>query len=983
MTYCLYLPGFDFQNTAPGNLAIAPISSIDVGVNQITTITPTITGQSGPVTCTWSGLPDDWYTNPNDFEYGVNYAWEQFGQDFQTHPSFGILNEATLINLFTTACQEMNEVSATRLRWWLCTDGRAMQWSGQTISGIDSEVVDRVGQVLDIAEEYCVKLVLTLWSFELPGPVNTGAGSNAGGHQSFVSSSANTQTFIDNYLSVLVNGIAPSGTRIGDHPALIIDIYNEPELSQNVTRAQLQRFVAQHAAYLQANTSVPITLGSHHIGRLTGNTAAVSTADGPWWDDATLGSYVSGAFLTYYEAHHYIEFGQTNENPENVPASTFDKPVFIGETAIVSLSQSRITNIINQGYIGVSGWNYDGDGNVGGQDWFDLKPRYAAVNLSHRQHTQGNSCSLTGTSCIRGSYTVTVTATDGTETVSETFTLNVDTGNPPANQAPNITVTNQFTTIGNTVSYSPNVVDPDGDTYTCAASGMPAGITFNGTTFSGTPTTAGTSTVTITCTDTNNNSSVQTFTWTINSVVTGAQWYVDSNTAGTSANLGTQNDPWTEFDQIDYGAIDGSSDKEVFIVGGSGQVYNTTLAPTGSVQKFTVINGPIEHTGPRPSLLPQSGQPNPVTYSDDGGHAIDCDGVTDVVFDGSQWQWWLISKWQSNAISFNGSSARITLRNMELWDNGIVGSTTGYDTNNQICGGSYTLYSSSTVAAAPNGAAIRVGGDNHLFEKLIINSNGCDAIQSQHNTPTNNLTINLCWLGNGRVNTRPTGTNTGGSLNNINGSGAGPFSTSCHSDGVHIFSGGAQSGLTITNSIIFNVNNGILTVESFNGTSMANQTLDNVLLINTENNSILSGTGIAQNNMSLNRVTMYSINLQQHFIQGGAGSTGWSINNTLAGSAGSLWSCRDINMFGHGSISGGNNFADNDIVFGTGAGAIFTHQNINFNSPPVDYTDMSFDLTPTNLANPSAFATGTIAGMLGVTSVSAINGATGRFTITP
>jgi hypothetical protein len=86
-----------------------------------------------------------------------------------------------------------------------------------------------------------------------------------------------------------------------------------------------------------------------------------------------------------------------------------------------------------------------------------------------------------------------------------------------------VTVTspgNQTSTVGTAASVQINASDSaSGQTLTYSASGLPAGLSVNGTTglISGTPTAAGTSNVTVTAKDTTGATGSASFTWTVNS----------------------------------------------------------------------------------------------------------------------------------------------------------------------------------------------------------------------------------------------------------------------------------------------------------------------------------------------------------------------------------------------------------------------------------------------------------------------------------
>jgi hypothetical protein len=110
-----------------------------------------------------------------------------------------------------------------------------------------------------------------------------------------------------------------------------------------------------------------------------------------------------------------------------------------------------------------------------------------------------------------------------------------------------VTVTNpgnQTGTVGTAVSLQISASDSaSGQTLTYSATGLPAGLSINSSTglISGTPTTAGSSSVTVAATDTTGASGQASFTWTINSAtgntVTVTNPGNQTGTVGTSASL--------------------------------------------------------------------------------------------------------------------------------------------------------------------------------------------------------------------------------------------------------------------------------------------------------------------------------------------------------------------------------------------------------------------------------------------------------------
>ena len=104
-----------------------------------------------------------------------------------------------------------------------------------------------------------------------------------------------------------------------------------------------------------------------------------------------------------------------------------------------------------------------------------------------------------------------------------------------------VTVTSpgsQTSTVGTAASLQVDASDSaSGQTLTYTASGLPAGLSINSSTglISGTPTTAGTSSVTVTATDTTGAKGTATFTWTVNASSGPGTGGVDISAGGPAA----------------------------------------------------------------------------------------------------------------------------------------------------------------------------------------------------------------------------------------------------------------------------------------------------------------------------------------------------------------------------------------------------------------------------------------------------------------
>ena len=103
---------------------------------------------------------------------------------------------------------------------------------------------------------------------------------------------------------------------------------------------------------------------------------------------------------------------------------------------------------------------------------------------------------------------------------------------------------NQTGTVGTAATLQIQASDPNGQTLTYSATGLPAGLSINASSglISGTPTTAGTSSVTVTAKNTSTATGSTTFTWTVNPVGGGCSSTGDKVTNG-GFESGTA--PWT------------------------------------------------------------------------------------------------------------------------------------------------------------------------------------------------------------------------------------------------------------------------------------------------------------------------------------------------------------------------------------------------------------------------------------------------------
>jgi hypothetical protein len=142
---------------------------------------------------------------------------------------------------------------------------------------------------------------------------------------------------------------------------------------------------------------------------------------------------------------------------------------------------------------------------------------YSATDLPLGLSISSSTGAITGTPTMAGSFTTTVTVKDG----SGASSVNIDWTVSATSRGNTVTVTNpgnQTGTVGTAASLQIKATDSaTGQTLTYTAAGLPAGLSISSSTglISGTPTTAGTSSVTVTVTDGTGAKGTAAFTWTI------------------------------------------------------------------------------------------------------------------------------------------------------------------------------------------------------------------------------------------------------------------------------------------------------------------------------------------------------------------------------------------------------------------------------------------------------------------------------------
>ncbi len=154
---------------------------------------------------------------------------------------------------------------------------------------------------------------------------------------------------------------------------------------------------------------------------------------------------------------------------------------------------------------------------------------YSATGLPAGLAINSSTGLISGTATTVGTSTATVTARDGTgASGSATFSWVVDT----VTTGNTVTVTNpgtQTSTVGTATSVQIHATDSgSGQTLAYSATGLPAGESISSSTglISGTPTTAGSSSVTVTAKDGTGASGSAAFTWSVSTSTGGGTCHV-------------------------------------------------------------------------------------------------------------------------------------------------------------------------------------------------------------------------------------------------------------------------------------------------------------------------------------------------------------------------------------------------------------------------------------------------------------------------
>lgn len=272
---------------------------------------------------------------------GFNIAWFEFANDFGKG-----IDEARLRKVLA----DVRHAGGNSLRWWLHVDGSTTPEWGATdgerlVVGPGGTLIQDLRRALDIAGEYEVYLVPSLWSFDMLKDNGHRRPPNNDNYR-LLTSDRVLHSYIDNALVPMVRAL-------NDHPWLFAwELFNEPENMTEPwfptkkefyggpvpTLTQLQRVQGLmaariHETALAMGQKALVTTGTKSLGKYNSD---ISGGTNLYRDDRLIAAADGNphATLDFYEPHYYDNEGCGGAwSPFHHPASHWglDKPIVIGE----------------------------------------------------------------------------------------------------------------------------------------------------------------------------------------------------------------------------------------------------------------------------------------------------------------------------------------------------------------------------------------------------------------------------------------------------------------------------------------------------------------------------------------------------------------------------------------------------------------------------------------------------------------------------
>ncbi len=229
---------------------------------------------------------------------------------------------------------------------------------------------------------------------------------------------------------------------------------------------------------------------------------------------------------------------------------------------------------------------------------------------------------------------------------------------------------------------------------------------------------------------------------------------------------------WSELANINWAAVQ-PGDVILLDGGATSMTYTTSL----SIGKSGVAGKPItirlaSEPGRNGKAVIFGGRSTPLPYANQKDYTYDTtarlvgialNGQDWIVIDGMKWRGIDVHGFNKYGIQLSSASNDVIVRNVEVYDNGTANeSSDGWHTDQE---------------------GVNLSGTNITFERVIVHDNGQDAFQSGGGVA--NFTLRDSWLYNARK--KPDGS---------------VWNYDRHPDGIQVWGGGEQYGVTIEGSII-------------------------------------------------------------------------------------------------------------------------------------------------------------------------------------
>ncbi len=284
---------------------------------------------------------------------GSNVAWVDFANDLG--PGSARLDE------FEIAFSELRANGGNTFRMWLhTTGGRTPEWEGDMVTGPGPDAISNLRDILDVAEENDIVLLLSLWSFDMLRATNRDELLDR--NHAILTQQENRDSYIENSLIPMVDSLK------GHNAILAWEIFNEAEgmsqeygwslTTRHVPMSDIQTFVNQTAgAIKRTDPGVKVT---NSIDRLR-YMSDVGGNYNYYRDDRLIAAGGDDVgVLDFYTVHYY-----GGPSPFDYPASHFevDKPIVLGEFFLKGdregISRDRVyKKLYDNGYAGALSWQW-------------------------------------------------------------------------------------------------------------------------------------------------------------------------------------------------------------------------------------------------------------------------------------------------------------------------------------------------------------------------------------------------------------------------------------------------------------------------------------------------------------------------------------------------------------------------------------------------------------------------------------------------